>query len=268
VVATTEPRRWFDLGTLLRTAGADLRYHAALPGLLVGAGLFVTFLGLAAALSAAGEVVAEGVDQATRNRALRDLLGSASVKFVTSLAGLGLSIAYALYRKRRLKAVEAAMSDFLSALQERLPLKTQAALQAEANAILTKQYADVQRIGSEFFVNLGSTLEREFDAGLQQHIKPLADAIEKLSSGLANQNEDALESMLKSFLEKLEGAVGGSRIWTHKNGNSPNAARQELDFIFVSEELSNEVSTVGGGINEFPDAWDMSDHAPVVVDFG
>ena len=68
-------------------------------------------------------------------------------------------------------------------------------------------------------------------------------------------------------LPKLEGAVGGSRIWTHKNGNSPNAARQELDFIFVSEELSDEITTVGGGINEFPDAWDMSDHAPVVVEF-
>ena len=73
-----------------------------------------------------------------------------------------------------------------------------------------------------------------------------------------------------SFVEdlpELEGAVGGSRIWTHKNGNSPNAARQELDFIFVSEELSDEITTVGGGINEFPDAWDMSDHAPVVVEF-
>jgi exonuclease III len=68
-------------------------------------------------------------------------------------------------------------------------------------------------------------------------------------------------------LPELEGAVGGSRIWTHKNGNSPNAAKQELDFIFVSEELSDEVSTIGGGINEFPDSWDMSDHAPVVVDF-
>jgi uncharacterized phage infection (PIP) family protein YhgE len=210
VVATTEPRRWFDLGILFRAAGADLRYHSALPGLLVGAGLFVTFLGLAAALSAAGEVVAEGVDQARRNAALRDLLGSASVKFVTSLAGLGLSIWYALYRKRRLQAAEAEMSDFLAALQERLPLKTQAALQAEANAILAKQYADVQRIGSDFFINLGSTLEREFDAGLQQHIQPLADAIEKLTSGLANQNEDALQTMLRAFLERLEGAVGES----------------------------------------------------------
>lgn len=210
VVSTTEPRRWFDLAALFRSAGADLRYHAALPGLLVGAGLFVTFLGLAAALSAAGEVVAEGVDQARRNAALRDLLGSASVKFVTSLAGLGLSIWYALYRKGRLQAAETEMSAFLAALQERLPLKTQAALQAEANVILAKQYADVQRIGSDFFVNLGSTLEREFDAGLQQHIKPLTEAIDRLSSGLANQNEDALQAMLRAFLEKLEGAVGES----------------------------------------------------------
>jgi hypothetical protein len=68
-------------------------------------------------------------------------------------------------------------------------------------------------------------------------------------------------------LPLLEGAVGGSRIWTHKNGNSPNAARQELDFIFVSEQLTDEVSAVGGGIDDFPDAWEMSDHAPVIIEF-
>ena len=68
-------------------------------------------------------------------------------------------------------------------------------------------------------------------------------------------------------LPELVGGVGGSRIWTHKNGNSPNAARQELDFIFVSEELADEAVSVGGGIDDFPDAWDMSDHAPVVVEF-
>ena len=68
-------------------------------------------------------------------------------------------------------------------------------------------------------------------------------------------------------LPELVGGVGGSRIWTHKNGNSPNAARQELDFIFVSEEIADEVVSVGGGIDDFPDAWEMSDHAPVIVEF-
>lgn len=68
-------------------------------------------------------------------------------------------------------------------------------------------------------------------------------------------------------LPVLDVAVGGSRIWTHKNGNSPNAARQELDFIFATIELADEVVFVSGGIDDFPDAWNMSDHAPVAVDF-
>lgn len=68
-------------------------------------------------------------------------------------------------------------------------------------------------------------------------------------------------------LPELPQAVGGSRIWTHKNGNSDNAARQELDFIFVSEALADEVASAGGGIDLFPDAWEFSDHAPVVADF-
>jgi len=210
VATTSDPRQWFDLPDLFRQAGTDLRYHAALPGLLVGAGLLFTFLGLACALAAVGGVVAEGVSQAERNAALRDLLGAASVKFVTSLAGLFLSIAYALLRKRQLRAVEVADAAFVAVLRDRMPLRTPAALQAEGNAVLEKQYADVQRIGGDFFVNLGSTLEREFGQGLRQHVGPLAEAIEKLASRLSNQTEDVMQAMLASFLERLEGAVGDS----------------------------------------------------------
>jgi hypothetical protein len=194
----------------------------------VGAGLLVTFLGLAAALSAAGEVVAEGLDQARRNAALRDLLGAASVKFITSLAGLALSIGYALFRKYQLRRTEVAFSGFLAPLEERLPFRSPASLQAEANAILAKQYAEVQRIGSDFFVNLGSTLEREFGEGLQQHIGPLAASIEKLSAGLANQNEDAMQAMLRAFLERLEGAVGDSMRGT---AAALEALRARLDGL-------------------------------------
>lgn len=208
VLATAEARQWFDLASLFRAAGADLRYHAALPGLLVGAGLLFTFLGLAAALSAAGGVVAEGVSQIERNAALRDLLGAASVKFVTSLAGLFLSIAYALFRKGQLKDAEIAFGDFLAALEDRLPFRSATALQADANALAERQYTEIQQISTDFFVNLGSTLERGFGAGLEQHLTPLASAIENLVNRMDNTNEDTLESMLDAFLTRMEGAVG------------------------------------------------------------
>ena len=53
--ATTRAGAWFDISLLRVPAiGVDARYHAALPNLLVGAGLLFTFLGLAAALGTAG----------------------------------------------------------------------------------------------------------------------------------------------------------------------------------------------------------------------
>jgi hypothetical protein len=56
-------------------------------------------------------------------------------------------------------------------------------------------------------------------------------------------------------------------LWTHKNGNSPNAARQQIDFIFASASLVKEMSAVYGGVQRFEDAWEVSDHAPVVAEF-
>jgi hypothetical protein len=56
-------------------------------------------------------------------------------------------------------------------------------------------------------------------------------------------------------------------LWTHKNGTSPNAARQQLDYIFASEALLNDFVSVSGGVDSFPSAWEVSDHAPVVVEF-
>src|SRR5262245_25209941 len=49
VRATARAAAWFDVGGLLRAVGVDSRYHAAMPNLLVGAGLLFTFPGLPAA---------------------------------------------------------------------------------------------------------------------------------------------------------------------------------------------------------------------------
>ena len=57
-------------------------------------------------------------------------------------------------------------------------------------------------------------------------------------------------------------------LWTHRNGNSPNAAVQNIDYIFVSEALAEILSAAGGGSEVFPEVWEYSDHAPVIAEFG
>ena len=54
---------------------------------------------------------------------------------------------------------------------------------------------------------------------------------------------------------KLRDPVGGSRIWTHKNGaRHTDGARQELDYIFVSADLQtvSETFRVASTISQTP----------------
>lgn len=206
--STMRPAEWFDLGSLLRTYGFDSRYHAALPNLLVGAGLLFTFLGLAAALSSAGDIVAEGADQASRNNALRRLLDAASFKFITSLVGLFLSIAYALWRKWQLAVVERSLDEFLGLLEARVPLVTPAGLQQEANEILERQRTALESFSTELAINIGSAFDKAFDQRLGEHIGPLTEAMQRLSGGMASRNEDAMQRMLEAFLERLQSGAG------------------------------------------------------------
>jgi endonuclease/exonuclease/phosphatase family metal-dependent hydrolase len=68
--------------------------------------------------------------------------------------------------------------------------------------------------------------------------------------------------------ERADG-IGGTRVWTHKNTDDPNknASVQELDFIFATEDIWDDLINVRAGVEDFPDAWTMSDHAPVVAEF-
>ena len=59
-----------------------------------------------------------------------------------------------------------------------------------------------------------------------------------------------------------------AHMWTHKNGKPEGDGKvQQLDYIFATEDLLEEVDVVYGGIKDFPDSWTYSDHAPVVAEF-
>ncbi len=206
VRATIAPDRLFDLG-LYRRVGTDLRYHAALPGLLVGAGLLFTFFGLAIALANAGAIVT-AADQEARSVGLKGLLDAASIKFWTSLVGLLCSIGYALFRKAETKATERALDRFCLLLEERVPLATPAFFQAEANRTLEAQRKSLDTLANDLAQSIGPALDRALDARLGEHIGPLREAIEKLAAREAEDVGRTLEAMLERFLEKLQATSG------------------------------------------------------------
>lgn len=203
---TTRPSYWFNLD-LVRTRAIrlDLRYHAAMPNLLVGAGLLFTFLGLTIALSSASGVVSG--EASARSEALRLLLGAASFKFLTSLAGLLLSIVYALLRKSRLRRVEASLDGFVADLETRTPLLTPVALQQQQLALMEQQSTHLETFSNDLAVALGSAFDQSFNDRLAEHIGPLTDAMQLLSNSMSTRNDETMQSMLENFLRRLDGGT-------------------------------------------------------------
>ena len=201
VRSTLRPDHVFDLG-LLRAVGLKPRYHTAMPGMLVGAGLLFTFLGLAVALSAAGGVVAGG-DPVQSRQGLHQLLDAASFKFITSLAGLLLSMAYTGFRNHRIRLVEQALDGFTAALDRQMPLATPAILQHEANEALRAQSTILETFSTELGVSIGEKFGRAFD----EHIGPWSEAMQTLADRMSTQNQDAMQQMLKTFIDRLSGGT-------------------------------------------------------------
>ena len=110
---TARPQDYFN------TAEAGLRFplYRAMPNLLVGVGLLLTFFGLVTALFFTTSAIKNAADLAASQDALRDLLYAASFKFYTSIAGLGGSIILTLTLRYGISAVERTFDKLASVLE-------------------------------------------------------------------------------------------------------------------------------------------------------
>lgn len=208
VQSTIRPGEYFGLD-LLRECGINPRLHAAMPNLLVGVGLILTFFGLIVALMAAGEIASPSASATQRAVELQKLLNGASAKFATSLAGLFCSLLYTAWRGSRMQLAERAVHAFLAALEERVPLATSATLQSEANAILRESQSQLEIFNATLATSIGKAVDNALDTRLGDHIGPLREAIEGLVTTIGTQNQEALSQMLEDFLKRLDGGAKG-----------------------------------------------------------
>ena len=98
------------------------------------------------------------------------------------------------------------------------------------------------------------------DASRHLHAVGLEDLVEMTSSSRA-----PLAGCANCLRFKSTTHCG--HLWTHRNGNSPRAAVQQIDFVCATPQMARRVRRVYGGVGHFTDAWAVSDHAPVVAEF-
>jgi hypothetical protein len=181
---------------LVSAAGVDVRFYHAVPNLLVGLGLFFTFLGLVAALHFASGGVGQA-EIATAQLALRDLLAAATFKFVTSIAGLGCSLLYSMGEKRLFFAVQRRLERFVAALEARMVPLTAESLGALQLEELRAQTAQLRQVTRGLLVRLPESVEGEVAAAAVAAMQPLAEGVKSAALRL-----DGLDAALVDRLAR------------------------------------------------------------------
>lgn len=271
---TKRPKDYFTAEAISRQRGSmqDLDY---LPNIFVGVGLLVTFLGLTAAVyETAAAISKAGSDIDGVLGSVRNLLTVASIKFLTSVAGILCSIGLTFSIKSMQSNINGRLNqlhdriekclEFLSI--EHLQLRTISAIEGMSSSISKgisqgvaegvqeiagnelRLFAEEMRAISVTLKSAGKDIEtfgenysqqiKQIDAAFEERLEkagqPLDDWVEKLQVGLKLSSE-ALDENLKSFSKQIQEA---SQVNFDNNQEAYTGIQKSIESVTVSFEAA------------------------------
>jgi hypothetical protein len=203
---TARPSRYLNR----HEAGLQYRRIQSLPNLFVGLGLLFTFIGLVAALKAANSGISGG-DVAATTGSLAKLLGAATAKFYTSIAGLACSILLGFVIRDGLARVDGSFSTLAELLERRLIAATPEHLVSQLLDQAREQTSQLKLLNTDIAVAIGRQLRDALDEALPRHLaaaaSPLAERVTEMIEMVSRQSRDGVGEMIQAFGERLEGAT-------------------------------------------------------------
>ena len=208
----------------------NLPLFEAVPNIAVGVGLFFTFLFLTLALTDATTALS-AADATNTVNATKGLLSSAGGKFVSSLAGLAVSLAWTVGGKCAWARVQRASDHVVMAIEGWWPPVGAEAAVAEQLAHLgavgdklsehhetVKEHSDLvgellveareqtgvlKRFETDLAMSIGKAVSSGFSPQMEQMTSRLEKAIADLSDRMSSMNEDALRTMMQDFSQAI-----------------------------------------------------------------
>ncbi|QUS35557.1 hypothetical protein [Falsirhodobacter algicola] len=192
----------------------DLGFGSAIfrivPNTLVSTGLFLTFLGLVAALHEFSENMSEG----SMDGAMQGFMQIASAKFTMSLVGLFCSILFAYLLRARQNKLDYALHRLCTGIERRLVFVSLEDISFRQLRAVEEQKAHLQEIG----MNLIAQLKEPLDA--------LPGAI---TSAISTEMKPIFEKVGTLGTSNMEGLVGDlSQQLSHSVGNALTRASESL----------------------------------------
>jgi ABC-type transporter Mla subunit MlaD len=226
----------------------DLEYGAGfwriVPGLFVTIGLFLTFLGLVAALSVMN---VKSADPATLQASLDNLLTTASAKFIMSLTGLACSIVFTVVLRIGLGRLEHHIHALCSKVEYLLKFISLEDIAVEQLQAIKEQREHFRTIGMELVAELGRPLREELPQTISRSIAesmgPMMDRVAKVGSeGVGGMINDLSEKFSSDVSGALANASDSIELAGRKIGEL--AARMDQSSGNMNEQLMASIATL------------------------
>lgn len=232
--------------------GFGLGFWRIVPGLFVSVGLFLTFLGLIAALS----TMAQGAE--IDSSVMRQLLSVASAKFIMSLTGLFCSIIFTVLLRSIYGRLERSIHNLCATIEERLTYISLEALAAEQLKATREQREHFRLIGMELVAEIGRPLREELPAAIQSSIAgamaPIVERVGKLGAegvgdmvtGLSDKLTDSIGLALTEASQKISDAAERLGMLADRLDQSSGRIGSEMEG--VTERVAQAVEDLRAAI--------------------
>ena len=275
VESTLRPSDFISL-TELEHSGLKLKWFHAIPGIFVGVGLLFTFIGLVAALFFASQAIhavgGENVDAAQQTvrmqGALAQLLGTATFKFWTSIAGLGSSIALGMFYRHRLRRLNAALDALCKEIERCTRTVTPELIADRHLDELKEQSAQLKQFTGQLAFNLGRALEEALNNAmpgvitnamnpLANAMSPLGEEVNKIFRSIRYLHQEmpkVLDTAISPVAESLNSLTKNtdefSSVVSEKAGAEIKVASNELATVAAAlKNASEHITSSGNGLS-------------------
>ena len=241
---TVRPNAFFNREDL----GLEAGIWRQIPAWFVSIGLFLTFLGLVAALDQTGRVLESAASTAASGEtggtasSLRTLLQVASAKFIMSLTGLFCSIVFMVALRLSAKYKDGALHRLCRTIEDGCDFLSEQVLLGEMLKHSEEQTKNLQTFSTELVAQIAQPLREELPTAIREGIRDvMAPAVKNLSQDTGR----GIESMAGAVSERL---AEGIRESAEAINEAIGSAAQRLEA--VSDRLDGASSAMGGQMNE------------------
>jgi ABC-type transporter Mla subunit MlaD len=243
---SVRPSTFFNVEDL----GYGPKFWRIVPGLFVTVGLFLTFLGLVAALSAMN---VGSADPTALQKSLDNLLKAASAKFIMSLTGLFCSIIFTVVLRSRIESVETLVHKICSKTEFLLKFISLEDIANNQLQAIKEQREHFRSIGLELVAEFGRPLREELPNSISQSITqamaPIMERVNKIGSdGVGSMVED----LSQKFSNDVSGALEKASESIEKAGRKIGdlATRMDQSSGNMNEQLMSSIASLGNALEK------------------